>query len=225
MRNGSGWQQYLEFLADRYPDVLHAAQEHLIISGFAVLLGCLAAIPAGIYLSGPRPQWIRSAVFGIANIFQTIPSLALLAVLIPLMGIGLKPAVFALFLYSLLPILRNTYAGFQSVDPGTLEAARGMGYSAWQRMWLIQLPMAFPYMMSGIRVTTVYIISWTTLATLIGAGGLGTLIFSGLGVNKEELIFTGAAAAILLALITDFLLGRLERGVFRHPGRTSASNN
>jgi len=202
---------YLAFLMDRYPDVLRAAGEHLTISGIAVLLGCVAAIPLGAYLSGERPAWIRTAAFGVANVFQTIPSLALLAVLIPLFGIGLRPAVFALFLYSLLPILRNTFAGFRSVDAGILEAARGMGYSGWQRLWSIQLPLAFPYIISGIRVTTVYVISWTTLATLIGAGGLGQLIFSGLGVNKEELIFTGAAAAILLALAADFALGRIEK--------------
>lgn len=215
---------YIEFLIDRYPDVLQATQEHLTISGLAVLFGCMAAIPVGIYLSGNRPSWVRSAVFGLANIFQTIPSLALLAILIPLLGIGLTPAVFALFLYSLLPILRNTYAGFQSVDPAMLEAAKGMGYSPWQRMWHIQLPLAFPYMMSGIRVTTVYVISWTTLATLIGAGGLGTLIFSGIGVNKEELIFTGAAAAIILALLADFVLGRIERELFKSTRRPSPTH-
>ncbi|HZG58693.1 ABC transporter permease [Paenibacillus sp.] len=206
---------YIEFLIDRYPDVLSAAWEHLTISGIAVLLGCLVAVPLGAYLSGNRPGWMRSAAFGAANLFQTIPSLALLAVLIPLLGIGLKPAIFALFLYSLLPILRNTYAGFQSVDAGILEAARGMGYSAAQRLLRIQLPLAFPYIISGIRVTTVYVISWTTLATLIGAGGLGQLIFSGLGVNRQELILTGAAAAILLALLADFLLGAIERRIGR----------
>ncbi|TLS49880.1 ABC transporter permease [Paenibacillus antri] len=202
---------YWTFLLDRYPDVLRAAGEHLTISGIAVALGCLAAVPLGAYISGDRPGWVRTTVFGIANVFQTIPSLALLAVLIPLFGIGLRPAVFALFLYSLLPILRNTFAGFRSVDAGILEAARGMGYSGWQRLWTIQLPLAFPYIMSGIRVTTVYVISWTTLATLIGAGGLGQLIFSGLGVNKEELIFTGAAAAIALALAADLVLGKIEK--------------
>jgi len=217
--------EYVAFLLDRYPDVLVAMREHLIISGVAVLLGCLVAIPAGVYLSGDRPAWVRSAAFGAANVFQTVPSLALLAVLIPLFGIGLRPAVFALFLYSLLPILRNTYAGLQSVDPAMLEAARGMGYSAWQRLSRIQLPLAFPYIMSGIRVTTVYVISWTTLATLIGAGGLGQLIFAGLGVNREELIFTGAAAAILLALVADFSLGRIERAVFVRTKRPAPAGN
>lgn len=204
-------RSYLDFLMDRYPDILEKMWEHLTISGMAVLLGCAAAIPLGVYLSGKRPAWLRSAVFGAANIFQTVPSLAMLAILIPLLGIGFRPAVFALFLYSLLPILRNTYAGFRSVDEGVLEAARGMGLSSWQRLIYIQFPLAFPYLMSGIRVTTVYVISWTTLATLIGAGGLGEFIFSGLAVNRKELVFTGAAAAILLALAADFVLGALAR--------------
>jgi osmoprotectant transport system permease protein len=209
---------YVDFLKDRYPDILRAAGEHLAISGISVAIGCLVAIPTGIFLARRRIPWLQSVIFAIANIFQTIPSLALLALLIPLFGIGTKPAVFALFLYSLLPILRNTYAGFQSVDPSVLESARGMGYSAAQRLLQIQLPLAFPYMMSGIRVTTVYVISWATLATLIGGGGLGDLIFSGLGVNKKELIFTGAASAIILALLADLLLGRIERRVTRRAG-------
>jgi len=197
---------------NRFPDILEKTWEHLMISGLAVLLGCAAAIPLGVWLSGGRcPAWLRSAVFGAANVFQTIPSLALLAVLIPLLGIGLQPAVFALFLYSLLPILRNTYAGFRSVDDGVLEAARGMGMNSWQRLVRVRFPLAFPYVLSGIRVTTVYVISWTTLATLIGAGGLGEMIFSGLAVNRKELVFTGAAAAILLALAADFALGALAR--------------
>jgi osmoprotectant transport system permease protein len=206
---------FFAFLAERFPDLIKALQEHLIISLTAVVLGCLTAIPLGILLAGNRNKWLHSLVFGIANIFQTIPSLALLALLIPLFGIGTKPAIIALFLYSLLPILRNTYAGFTSVDPGVIESARGMGYNTVQRLFQIQLPLAFPYIMSGIRVTTVYIISWTTLATLIGAGGLGQLIFSGMGVNKKELIFLGAASAIILALLADFVLGIVERRVSR----------
>jgi len=215
-------QNYFEFLADRYPDIWHATQEHLLISGISVALGCLVAIPVGIYISGNCPKWVRSILFSVANIFQTIPSLALLALLIPLLGIGLRPAVFALFLYSLLPILRNTYTGFQSIDIALLEAARGMGYSKWQQLWRIRLPLALPFIMSGIRVTTVYIISWATLATLIGAGGLGELIFSGLGVNRQELVLTGAIMAILLALLADFLLGAIERAFSKSTHRKAA---
>lgn len=162
--------------------------------------------------------------FFIANLFQTVPSLALLAILIPLLGIGMKPAILALLLYSLMPILRNTYDGFRSVDKGVLSSAQGMGYSTAQTILKIQLPLSLPYIMSGIRITTVYIISWATLASLIGAGGLGQLIVSGLGVNKPEMIFIGGIGAILLALIADGLLGLLEGWLGRryHQTRESA---
>jgi osmoprotectant transport system permease protein len=204
---------YLEFLVNRQGDILRAFQEHLVISAVSVLLGAILAIPLGVLLAGNRIAWLNGIVFAIANILQTIPSLALLAILIPLLGVGRTPAIFALFLYSLMPILRNTYAGFQSVDKSLLEAAKGMGYSRRQQVFQIQLPLAFPYIISGIRVTTVYIISWATLATLIGAGGLGQLIFAGMGTNKKELIITGAILAIILALAADFVLGLLEKWV------------
>jgi len=207
--------QFYEFLLERYPDILVAAREHVTIAIVAVLLSTLVAVPVGIYLAKNRAKWLHSTVFSIANLFQTIPSLALLAILLPIVGIGTKPAIIALFLYALLPILRNTLAGFQSVDQSVIEAARGMGYSAAQRLFKIQLPLAFPYIMSGLRMTTVYIISWTTLAALIGAGGLGQLIVSGIGVNRKELIFAGAIAAILLTLLTDQLLGLIERKMFK----------
>ncbi|MFC5701419.1 ABC transporter permease [Cohnella faecalis] len=209
-----GWlSDYGEFLRSRHADILTALREHVYISAVSILLGAIVAIPIGIWLAGNRRGWLNGAVFTLANVLQTIPSLALLAILIPLLGIGRTPAVFALFLYSLMPIMRNTYSGFLAVDGNVLEAARGMGYSRIQRLLRIQLPLAFPYIMSGLRVTTVYIISWATLATLIGAGGLGQLIFSGLGVNKKELIVTGALLAVLLALVADFLLGLAEKRV------------
>lgn len=204
---------YVDFIRTRYPDILTALSEHMYISGIAVLLGCVVTIPLGIILANSNKEWLISSVFTVANIFQTIPSLALFAMLIPLLGIGTQPAIFALFLYSLMPILRNTYAGFTSVDPSVLESARGMGYNVRQRLMFIQLPLAMPYIMSGIRMTTVYVISWTTLAALIGAGGLGNMIFAGIGVNRQELIFTAAFTAILLAIVVDFILNRLEKVV------------
>lgn len=205
--------QYIEFVLNRQEDILKALQEHLVISAVSVLLGAIVAIPIGIWLAGNRISWLNGIIFSIANILQTIPSLALLAILIPLLGVGRTPAIFALFLYSLMPILRNTYSGFQSVDPNLLEAAKGMGYNRRQQLIQIQLPLAFPYIMSGIRVTTVYIISWATLATLIGAGGLGQLIFAGMGTNRKELIFTGAILAVILALAADFFLSLAEKRV------------
>jgi ABC-type proline/glycine betaine transport systems, permease component len=214
---------YGAFLTSRQEDILIALRDHIYISAISIILGAIVAIPVGIWLAGSRIGWLNSTVFTVANVLQTIPSLALLAILIPLLGIGRTPAVFALFLYSIMPIMRNTYSGFKAVDPNVMEAARGMGYSRLQRLLRIQLPLSFPYIMSGLRVTTVYIISWATLATLIGAGGLGQLIFSGLGVNKKELIVTGAILAVILALAADFLLGLAERWVTAKTRSTPAS--
>lgn len=218
---------YIEFVAGRQGDIWKALQEHLIISFVSVLIGAAIAIPIGIWLAGNRIRWVNGLVFAIANLLQTIPSLALLAILIPLLGVGRIPAIFALFLYSLMPILRNTYSGFQAVDPNLIEAAKGMGYSKRQTLLQIQLPQALPYVMSGIRVTTVYIISWATLATLIGAGGLGQLIFAGMGTNKKELIFTGAILAVLLALVTDFVLNWVEKKVTSraNPAASASAGN
>jgi osmoprotectant transport system permease protein len=222
MSGKSWWESYFAFLAERYPDIWAATLEHLWISSIAVILGGLVAIPIGVILANSSSRFVKSFVFGLANLFQTIPSLALLALLIPLLGVGMKPAIFALFLYALMPLLRNTYAGFESADRSILEAATGMGYSPLQRIIYIQLPIALPYILSGIRVTTVYIISWTTLASLIGGGGLGVLIFAGLGVNKDELILTGAFAAIVIALLADFLLSQIERWIFRRKQLTAS---
>ncbi|TDL82828.1 ABC transporter permease [Peribacillus frigoritolerans] len=200
-------QDYFSFLQERYPDILARSGEHLTIVGLAVLFGCLVAITTGILLTRVKEGPLNSFVFGLVNVFQTVPTIALLAMLIPLMGIGMKPAIFALFLYSLLPLLRNTYSGIREVDASIVEAARGMGYGTFQRLFKIELPLAFPYILSGIRLTTVYIISWTTLAALIGAGGLGDLIIAGMSNNDNFLIFTGTVSAIILAVIVDVVLG------------------
>ncbi|MDQ0858961.1 ABC transporter permease [Bacillus sp. V2I10] len=200
-------QDYFSFLQERYPDILARSGEHLTIVGLAVLFGCLVAITTGILLTRVKEGPLNSFVFGLVNVFQTVPTIALLAMLIPLMGIGMKPAIFALFLYSLLPLLRNTYSGIREVDGSIVEAARGMGFGTFQRLFKIELPLAFPYILSGIRLTTVYIISWTTLAALIGAGGLGDLIIAGMSNNDNFLIFTGTVSAIILAVIVDVVLG------------------
>src|SRR5699024_4747509 len=142
-------------------------------------------------------------------IFQTVPSLAMLAIFIPFIGIGLKPAIIALFLYSLLHILRNTYAAFKSVEEGIVESAKGKGYSSLQRLLQSELLVAIQYIMSGIRLITVYIINSATLAAFIGAGGLGQLIIGGMGVNNKPFIFAAAILVMLLTLVTDFLHARV----------------
>lgn len=201
---------YFYVFLERHSDITHALLKHLLIAGTAILLGCIIAIPLGIFLAKTSIGWLQSIVFTITNVFQTIPSLAMLAIFIPLIGIGMKPAVVALFLYSLMPILRNTFAAFQSIEPGIIKSAQGMGYSPLQRMVIVEVPIAMPYIMSGVRLTMVYLINWATLAGVIGAGGLGELIIGGMGVNNKPLIFASAIVAMALALVIDFLFAQFE---------------
>lgn len=205
------FKDYFTIFLDRYPDIFSALMRHLQISGIAIILGCLVSIPLGIYLSKTSVKWIQSVAFTITNIFQTIPSLAMLAVFIPLMGIGMKPAIVALFLYSLMPILRNTFAAFESIDPEVIESAKGMGFNAFQRLLSVEIPLAMPYIMSGVRLTMVYIINWATLAAVIGAGGLGQLIIGGMGVNNKPLIFAAALMAMVLALLANLVFSQIEK--------------
>lgn len=202
---------YISVFYERMPDLLDKLYEHLSLTGISVFLGCLVAIPLGIILAKTSVQWIRSIVFNVINVFQTIPSLALLAMIAPLLGFGFKTAVVALFLYSLMPILKNTFSGFDSVDEDIIESAKGMGFSSMQRIVKIELPLALPYIMSGVRITTVYIISWAVLAGLIGAGGLGELILAALSLNDKPLVIASAVMAMVLALVADYLLGFVEK--------------
>lgn len=204
-------KDYIDFWLTKYDMIWESTYEHLILSVVALGLAILLTIPLAVYMTKIKNDTLKNIIFNIANIFQTIPTVALFAVLVPFMGIGFKPAVLALFLYALLPLLRNTYAGIESIDQDMIDAAKGMGYSTFQRIYKIELPVALPYIMSGIRVTTVYIISWTTLAAIVGAGGLGGLVLSGIGFNDKEMIFTGTILAIVIALIIDLLFAKVEK--------------
>lgn len=199
------------FLAENGDELLLKTWEHLYISLIAVLLGILVAIPLGILLS--RAPKAAGLVMGIVGVVQTFPSLAILAFFIPILGVGTVPAIVALFLYSVLPILRNTYTGIRGVNQGLLEAGRGMGMTGWQRIRYVEVPLAMPIIMAGIRLSTVYLIGWATLASFIGAGGLGDFIFNGLNLFRTDYIVAGAVPVTLLALITDFFLGLLEKWV------------
>lgn len=208
-------QDYVAFWGEKYASIFSYAMEHMIISFTVALISILFTIPLAVWMTKMKGDKIRTLIFSVANIFQTIPTIALLAIMIPIFGIGFKPAIVALFLYALLPLLRNTYAGMESIDADMVEAAKGMGFSPLQSLIKVELPIALPYIMSGIRVTTVYIISWTTLAALIGAGGLGDLVLAGIGYNDTFMIFTGAFLAIIIAIILDFLLARVEKKVIK----------
>jgi len=185
--------------------------QHLTLSLSAVLLATLVAVPGGILLS--RNRRAADPIIAVVGMFQTLPAIALLAFMIPLMGIGTKPALTALFLYALLPILSNTCKGLLGVDPSVKEAARGMGMTPLQMLLTVELPLAFRVIMSGIRTSTVLIIGWATLGAYVGAGGLGEPIVSGYAMVSPKLILAGGVPVTLMALLADFLLGRLERKV------------
>ncbi len=177
-------------------------------------------MPLGILLT--RRPGLRPPVLGLANVFQTIPSLALFGFLIPIPfigGVGARTAIVALVLYALLPIIRNTYAGIQGIDPAVREAGRGMGMTDRQLLFMVEIPLAFGVILAGIRVATVIGVGVATIAAAIGAGGLGVFIFRGVAMVNNTLILAGAVPAALMALAADFLLGRLERRFA--PGHTT----
>ncbi|WP_040226483.1 ABC transporter permease [Bhargavaea cecembensis] len=188
--------------------LLEKTWEHLYISFAALFLGVIVAVPLGILLV--RIPKVAGIIMGVVSVVQTFPSLAILAFFIPLLGIGKIPAIAALFLYSMLPILRNTYIGVKNVDRNLLEAARGMGMTSFQRTVRVELPLAIPVIMSGIRMSGVYLIGWATLASFIGGGGLGDFIFDGLYLFRPDLVIGGAVPVTLLAILLDYTLGRVE---------------
>lgn len=193
--------------------------EHLIISGIALGLGVLIAVPVGILLT--RYDRAASFVIGFTSILQTIPSLALLAIMIPIIGIGRLPAIVALSVYSLLPILRNTYIGMKGVNPTLIDAGKGMGMTDLQMIQKVELPQAAPVIMAGIRLSGTYVIAWATLASYIGAGGLGDFIFNGLNNYIPALIIGGTIPVTLLALLVDWFLGLVEKKVTPRNMRTA----
>ncbi len=206
-----------EYISENYMYILTKAGEHLYISLFALVLGVIVAVPIGIALT--RSEKAANIIIGLASVFQTIPSLSLLAIMIPIFGIGTKPAVVALFIYSLLPILRNTYQGMKSVDKNIIDAAKGMGMTNLQSIIQVELPLAAPIIMSGIRLSAVYVIAWATLSAYIGAGGLGDIIFNGLNTFKVSVIIAGTVPVSLLALLMDFILGKAEALVTPFTGK------
>ncbi|RYG73109.1 ABC transporter permease [Lentibacillus lipolyticus] len=198
----------MEFLAENGNELLVKTGEHLYISLVAMALGVIVAVPLGVMLS--RIPKVADRLISFVGILQTIPSLAILAFFIPIVGIGKFPAIIALFIYSLLPILRNTYIGIRDVDQGVIEAGKGMGMNNLQAIIKMELPLAMPVIMAGIRLSTVYLIGWAALAAFIGGGGLGDFIFDGLNLYKPSLILAGTVPATILAVIADRSLAAVE---------------
>ncbi len=203
---------FLAFIRNNWPELFTLTREHIFLvfisTGAAILLG----VPLGVLLT--RIKALRTPVLGFANVMQTVPSLALFGLLIPIPfigGIGARTAIIALALYALLPVIRNTVTGILGIEPKLIEAADAMGMTGGQRLRMVELPLAMPIILTGIRVAVVISIGVATVAAAVGAGGLGTYIFRGLRQNDNNLLVAGAMASALLALICDFALGQFEK--------------
>lgn len=208
--------EFFLFLLERRSELAAMTAEHvglvIIATGLAVVVG----VPLGVALT--RHPALARPVIGFASVMQTVPSLALFGFLIPiplLGGIGNRTAIVALLLYSLLPILRNTYTGVLSVDKAVVEAGRGMGMTDSELLRFVEIPLALPMVIAGVRIATVVSVGLATIAAAVGAGGLGNYIFRGLSMVDHRLILAGAIPAAVLAIAADALLGSLERKLVR----------
>ena len=199
------------FLQEYGSPLLSKAVEHFYISMFALLLAIVVAVPLGILLS--KTQRTANVVLTVAGVLQTIPTLAVLAIMIPIFGVGKTPAIVALFIYVLLPILNNTVLGVKNIDKNVIQAGQSMGMTKFQLMKDVEMPLALPLIISGIRLSSVYVISWATLASYVGAGGLGDLVFNGLDLYQPPMIISAAIVVTLLALVIDFILSLVEKWV------------
>lgn len=203
---------FLHFIRANWPELLTLTREHIFLVLISTGSAVAAGVPIGILLT--RYKRLQAPVLGIANIMQTVPSLALFGLLIPIPfigGIGARTAIIALALYALLPVIRNTVTGILGIDPKLREAAVAMGMTDSQRLTMVELPLAMPVILTGIRVAVVISVGVATVAAAVGAGGLGTYIFRGLRQNDNNLLIAGALASALLALLFDFALGQFEK--------------
>ena len=207
----------MNFILNHKHEVATLTGEHLWLVGISMLLAIAVGVPLGILLTR-RPRW-KAVVLGSTNVVQTIPSLALFGLLLPLPWLGARAdrlAIVALALYALLPIVRNTYVGIAGINPSVREAAVAMGLTSSQLLWKVEVPLALPVMLSGIRVAMVITIGVATIAAAIGAGGLGEFIFRGIAMVDNGVILAGAIPAALMALIADLSLSGVEKLLVRH---------
>lgn len=200
---------FIDTIQSRSDLIQEAFIQHIYLSFIALAVGIAIALPLGILVA--RYRRFAEPVIGITAVFQTIPSLALFGLLVPLIGIGTKTALIALIIYALLPILRNTYTGISNIDESMIEAGRGMGMTKSQLLWQIEFPLALPFIMAGIRTATVLTVGIATLATFVGAGGLGDVIYRGLQSYNNSLVLAGALPVALLAILFDLLLKWIEK--------------
>jgi len=201
--------EFLNYILHNSDRVFRLTVEHLELVGISIFAATVIGIPLGVAAS--RNVTLKRWSLAFANVAQTVPSLALVGFLIPATGIGARTAVIALALYALLPILRNTCVGIAGVDRAVIEAARGMGMTARQMLWQVELPLAMGVILAGLRVATVTSVGVATIAAAVGAGGLGTFIFQGLTMVNNNVILAGAVPAAILAVLADAGFGWIER--------------
>lgn len=203
------WEQLVQQSQLRWGEVLEATFIHIQLVFFSMIIATILAVALGILVT--RVPVLKTLILGGTGVLQTVPSLALLGFMIPIFGIGVNTAIAALFLYSLLPIMRNTYTGIKDVDSATVEAARGVGMTNMQILFKVELPLAIPVIMAGIRTAAVINVGNATLAAFIGAGGLGDFIFLGITRGIDGLILLGAIPATLLAIALETFFSAVER--------------
>ncbi len=198
-----------------YANVMLALQQHMGLMVVSMFGAIIAGVLVGIMLSRPKLYYLGRGVENVVNVGQTVPSLAVLALFFTILGLGFRVAVFALFLYSILPILRNTFAGIIAVPDSVVESAKGMGMTPYKILTKIELPLAFPIIVAGIRTAVVINVGAATLATFIGGGGFGDLIVTGLSVGRTMVIVTGASLAAVTAILLDYIVGKIEESIVK----------
>lgn len=203
-------ENILDVLVNKAPALL---LEHFLIVVAALALTVLIAVPLGIVLTRKRMKNYVHGIMAFLNIAQSVPSLAVVALGISLMGVGLRPALVVLVIYGMLPVVRNTIAGIEDIDDDILEAARGMGMSAWTVLRKVEVPLAFPIIMNGIQTTAIILVATATIAALIGAGGLGSLVFIGIQLMRPEQTIVGAGLTALMSIGFDRSLGYVNKRV------------
>ena len=199
---------FLAFLATHRNELLARTLEHIELVALSLLAAVAIGVPLAVALR--RNRTLAASFVGLASVVQTIPSIALLSLMLPLFGLGRNSAVAALFLYALLPVIRNTLVGLAGVPPAVVETARGMGMNGWQRWWQVQFPLALPVILAGVRIATVVAIGIATIGAKFSAGGLGVLLFEGIAQNRYDKIVGGSLVIALLALVLNRLLLAME---------------
>lgn len=204
---------FVEYLSRRREHLLELAIEHAQVVALSVVIATVIGLALGVLVY--RRPWLAQVVLGITGVFLTIPSLALFGILIPFVGLGYKPTVIALVMYALLPVVRNTVTGLRGVDEAIVDAARGMGMGRWRRLLRVELPLAWPVVMAGVRVSTLLLVGITAIAAVVNGPGLGEDIFSGLarigGANSLNLVLGGTLGIIVLALLFDAFFAGIAR--------------